>query len=210
MFVLVLLALTTWNISKSRANRTKPDFIHIMAGTISGYCDFPSDNPIRDLVSGQTVPVELMNLLRVYKYTDEFGSCDGCVRALNFCYRPGPAGSERLFTIDIINRGGNSVESHDVMVHPTTDSADCEHYSLGHFECCIEQVLTEPFSVNRNRHYSITVHGGTTSQLLRHETQTTGGSERDLDGRYISGMVYRPLFFFHIDTKSSKLIYDIV
>lgn len=145
-----------------------------------------------------------MNLLRVYEYYEEFGSCDGCVRALNFCYRPGPAQRETLFTIDILNRGGNSVESHNVIVHPTTDSASCEHYSLGHFECCVEQVLSVPFSVKHNRHYSITVHGGTTSQLIRHETEVTGGSERDLEGHNISGVVYRPLFFFHIDTESSQ------
>ena len=41
-------------------------------------------------------------------YTDEFGDCSGCVRALNFCYRPGVDNdNDTLLTVEIRNRAGN-------------------------------------------------------------------------------------------------------
>ena len=59
------------------------------AVVVSGQlCQFPSDHPIQDLESGGTVPVLEMGNNHVYIYTDQFGSCHGCVRSLRFCYRP--------------------------------------------------------------------------------------------------------------------------
>ena len=74
------------------------------AVVVSGeLCEFPSDHPIQVLESGEAVPVQQMGNNHVYIYTDQFGSCHGCVRSLRFCY--GPIGDE-LMTIEIRNAGG--------------------------------------------------------------------------------------------------------
>ena len=114
------------------------------AVVVSGeLCEFPSDHPIQDLESRVAVPVQEMQINRVYIYTDQFGSYHGCVRSLRFCY--GPIGDE-LMTIEIRCPGGVLKESHIVTVESTNDRNNCaERYSLNHTDCCVEQTLTEPF-----------------------------------------------------------------
>ena len=141
---------------------------------------------------------QVLNQGRVYEYTDEFGRCNGCVRALNFCYRPHTA-NEMLFTVEIRNPGsGNEVLSRDVIVSlRSTDVSNCENYSPGMSDCCVEQVLAEPFTVNQNFRYSLRVPTGQNSLLLRE--MTNGGQLGS--GQYLSStMIPKPLFFFHIDT----------
>ena len=92
-------------------------------------CEFPSDHPIQDLESGETVPVQLMGNNRVHIYNTSFGSCHGCVRSLRFCYRPF---GDEFMTIEIRNPGngdggggGGLRDSHNVTVDSTNDRTNC-------------------------------------------------------------------------------------
>ena len=168
------------------------------AVVVSGeLCEFPSDHPIQDLESGVTVEMENN---RVYIYTDWFDSCHGCVRSLMFCYKP--VGDE-LMTIEIGNNGLST--SHTVTVDSTNDRTNCaERYSLGQVDCCVEQMLTEPFVVgNHNWHYRLRFVN-VASHLLRHQTETVAGRQEDLNGGVIEGDVYKPLFYFTIDPDDGR------
>ena len=166
------------------------------AVVVSGeLCQFPSDHPIQDLESGVAVPVQQMENNHVYIYTDQFGSCHGCVRSLRFCY--GPI-SDELMTIEIGTSGGGLSASHVVTVDSTNDRTNCaETYSLNHFYCCVEQILTEPFVVgNQNWHYWLRF-GNVASLLLRHLNETVAGRQEDVHGT-TTVPVYKPLFYFTI------------
>ena len=170
------------------------------AVVVSGQlCEFPSDHPIQDLESGGTVPVEVMGNNRVFIYTGQFESCQGCVRSLRFCYQPS---SDELMTIEIGNNGGGGglSTSHTVTVDSTNDRTNCaERYSLITEYCCVEQMLTEPFVVgNHNLHYRLRFDN-VPSLLLRHLNETVAGRQEDLNGGVIEGDVYEPLFYFTID-----------
>ena len=173
------------------------------AVVVSGeLCEFPSDHPIQDLESGVAVPVQLMENNRVYIYTDQFGSCHGCVRSLRFCYLPN---SDELMTIEIRNAGGGLQDSHIVTVDSTNDRTNCaERYSLITAFCCVEQMLTEPFVMETpNRHYRLRF-GGVPSLLLSHQTETVAGRQEGLNGGVIEGDVYKPLFYFTIDPDDGR------
>ena len=168
------------------------------AVVVSGeLCEFPSDHPIQVLESGGTVPVQLMDNNRVYIYTDQFGSCHGCVRSLRFCYKHQ---TDEFMTIEIRNPGGGLRDSHNVTVDSTNDRTNCaERYSLDPSAyCCVEQMLTEPFLVgNHNLHYRLRF-GNVASLLLRHQTETVAGRQEGLNGGVIQNIVYKPLFYFTI------------
>ena len=135
-------------------------------------CEFPDDNPIQDLESGQTVQTEPMGNNLVYVYTDEFGDCRGCVRSIKFCYRPGSGQSEDLVTNEIRNTGNNVVASHTVTVNADNDRTNCtESYSLIHIDCCVEQMLTEPLVVSSPQwHYALR-RANSLSLLLCHHVR---------------------------------------
>ena len=100
------------------------------SAVVSGQlCELPSDHPIQDLESGVAVPVQEMQNNRVYIYTDQFGSCHGCVRSLRFCYKPQ---TDEFMTIEIRNAGGGLQDSHVVTVDSTNDMTNCAEKS-----CCI-------------------------------------------------------------------------
>ena len=178
---------------------------------VLGECEFPPDHP--DLTPEPLVYAEILDRPRVYEYTDEFGNCSGCVRALNFCYRPFAVDNETLFTVEIRNAGGNVELSRDVIVRSVAALGSCERYSPSLTDCCVEQVLAEPFSVLHNRHFSLKVYhlasDGTrlASILLRHLSEMTNGRQMDLGtGQYLSGtMIPKSLFFFRIDTNGTLI-----
>ena len=173
------------------------------SAVVSGQlCEFPSDHPIQVLESGETVPVQQMGNNRVYIYNTSFGSCHGCVRSLRFCY--GPIGDE-LMTIEIGTPGGGLSASHVVTVDSTNDRTNCaERYSLNDADCCVEQMLTEPFVVgNHNLHYRLRF-GNVASLLLRHLNETVAGRQEDLNGEVIQNIVYKPLFYFTIDPDDGR------
>ena len=173
------------------------------AVVVSGQlCEFPSDHPIQALESGGTVPVLEMPQNHVYIYTDQFGSCHGCVRSLRFCYSPN---MNELMTIEIRSPGGVLRDSHVVTVDSTNDMTNCaERYSLDPAFCCVEQMLTEPFVVgNQTLHYWLSF-GNVASLLLRHQTETVAGRQEDLNGGVIEGDVYKPLFYFTIDPDDGR------
>ena len=170
------------------------------AVVVSGeLCQFPSDHPIQILESEVAVPVEEMENNRVYIYTDQFGNCSGCVRSLRFCYKPN---MNELMTIEIGNNGDGLSASHIVTVDSTNDMTNCaERYSLNHFYCCVEQMLTEPFVVgHKNWHYRLRF-GNVASLLLRHQNETVAGRQEGLNGA-----VYKPLFYFTIDPDDGRLL----
>ena len=168
-------------------------------------CEFPANNPIQDLESGQTVQTEVMNLNLVYVYTDHFGACNGCVRSIKFCYRPGSGQSEELMTIEIRNNGNQMVASYTVTINADNDRTNCtERYSLSHTDCCVEQMLTEPLVISiSTRHYALRTTNPTSS-LLRHQTETVNGHLETLGGQTLSDFVYKPLFYFIIDPSDSR------
>ena len=175
------------------------------AVVVSGeLCEFPSDHPIQDLESGGTVPLQQMLNNRVHIYNTSFGSCHGCVRSLRFCYRPF---GDELMTIEIRNGsgGGGLRDSHVVTVDSTSDRTNCaERYSLDQADCCVEQILTEPFVVgNQTFHYWLRF-GNVESLLLRHQTETVAGRQEGLNGGVIEGDVYKPLFYFTIDPDDGR------
>ena len=164
--------------------------------------EFPADHP--DLAPEPRIHPQILDPHRVYEYTNQFGSCHGCVRALHFCYRLGNVDTETLFTIEILGPGNGPPEhTHAVVVHANSDSETCmTHYNPTLTDCCIVQELPKPFSVNSNRHYALRVHGETTSIFLRHYMQMTDGRVLDLgSGNYQTDPVVSipsPLFFFLI------------
>ena len=175
---------------------------------VAGECVFPNDNPIQDLVEGGTMQAQPVGNHRTYVYTDEFGmACRGCVRALNFCYRPGTFESEELMTIEIRSPGNTGVQdSYTVMVNSIRDRANCtERYNLGHDDCCVEQTLSESFEVdNHNNFYALRIQNPV-SLLLFHSTETVAGHEEDRFGNVMQGAVYKPLFYFIIDPSNGRL-----
>ena len=169
-------------------------------------CEFPANNPIQDLESGGTVLAQVINNNVIYVYTDNFGACNGCIRSIEFCYRPTSGQSEDLMTIEIRNHGNNVMASHTVTVNADNDRTNCaERYSLLHDDCCVEQMLTEPLVVSSSgSRYALRI-ANPTSSLLRHLTETVNGHLEHLDGSDISGPIYKPLFYFIIDPSDSRL-----
>ena len=88
-------------------------------GIVSGdQCDFPPDHPTYQSDNGR----QIVDQIRVYVYTDTFGDCSGCVRAVNFCYSPrGGAATETLFTVEIRKNNDKVETSRDVIVNPDSD-----------------------------------------------------------------------------------------
>ena len=166
-------------------------------------CEFPADHPIRDLAAGQTVPVQPIDNNRVHVYTDQFGDCHGCVRALNFCYSPNA--QKEVMTVEI-RTPGTILVTHTVTVNSTNDLYNCaQRYTLNTPFCCVEQTLTEPFVVaSQNRHYALRI-GNTASLLLRHSTETVNGRQEHHNGMTMSGPVHKPLFYFIIDPSDGRL-----
>ena len=173
------------------------------SAVVSGQlCEFPSDHPIQDLESGVAVPVQQMGNNRVYIYTDQFGSCHGCVRSLRFCYRPQ---TDELMTIEIRTPAGGLKDSHIVTVDSANDMTNCaERYSLDPAYCCVEQMLTEPFVVgSQTFHYRLRI-GNVASLLLSHLNETVAGRQEGLNGGVIQNIVYKPLFYFTIDLDDGR------
>ena len=174
---------------------------------VAGQCEFPSDNPIQDLVEGGTVQFQPVGNHRTYVYTGVFGTdCRGCVRALNFCYQTGNSESEELMTIEIRGPGSSGLQdSYTVMVNSMRDRTNCtENYNLGHDYCCVEQTLSESFEVdNQNNFYALRIQNPV-SFLLLHLTDTVAGHQEDRFGNVMQGAVYKPLFYFIIDPSDGK------
>ena len=174
---------------------------------VAGECVFPNDNPIQDLVEGGTMQAQPVGNHRTYVYTDEFGmACRGCVRALNFCYRPG--NSDELMTIEIRGPGNSRVvrDNYTVVVNSMRDRTNCtQRYNLGHTECCVEQNLSESFEVdNQNNFYALRIQNPA-SLLLFHSTETVAGHWEDRFGIEMQGpMINKPLFYFIIHPSNSK------
>ena len=171
-------------------------------------CRFPPGNPIEDLILNQMVPVEVMHHIRLYVYTDELDmEYRGCVRAVTLCYSPRGTETEEIFSIQI--RHNDTVEqTHYVTLYPADDMNDnCEErYNLNNAYCCVEYVFTAPFFVNQNRHYALGLPDGLQSLPLRHLTETVNGSQINLNNNStIDDVMYKPLFYFTIDTSQSKL-----
>ena len=151
-------------------------------------CRFPQDHPIQNPVASDVVE---MHQNRVYTFNNTFGNCSGCVTSLTFCYRP--RNVSQLMTIEIKKPGnsGNIDITHVVTVNSTNDRNNCaRRYGLTHPDCCVNQTLTEPFRVQRQSHYALNI--STTDSLLLRLTQ-------------MEGSMYRPLFYFTIDTSSGRL-----
>ena len=108
----------------------------ISVGVVLGECEFPSDHP--DFTPEPPVHAQVLDRPRVYEHNDEFGDCSGCVRALNFCYRPSSIDNETLFTVEIRNRTGNVYLSRDVIVRSRTALGSCESYNPTMTDCCVE------------------------------------------------------------------------
>ena len=109
-------------------------------------------------------------------------------------------------TIEIRSPGGGGLQdSHVVTVDSTSDRTNCaERYSLGQADCCVEQMLMEPFLVgNHNFHYRLRF-GNVASLLLSHQTETVAGRQEDLNGGVIQNIVYKPLFYFTIDPDDGR------
>ena len=177
--------------------------------SVSGECEFPPGHPVH---SNGLSPGEVLHQGRVYVYNDTFGDCGGCVRALTYCYQPGNAVSETLFTVEIRSNGMVRT-SYEVGVNPNNDRIDrsnCISISdlLTHPRCCINETLAEPFSVNYNRHYALKVPSGSISLLLRHQTQLASGTQyrTDTGEELTNSPLYKPLFFFTIDSTISMLL----
>ena len=169
-------------------------------------CQFPTNNPIQDLEAGETFQTQIMDHNRLYTYTDNFGSCHGCVRSIKFCYRPSNVESEELMTIELRNNGNSSTGTHTVFVNSAQDRANCpERYSLHFTDCCVEQILTEPLAVtNPQWYYALRIYNPM-SALLRHQTETVNGQQNDIvDGSLIQSPMYKPLFYFFIDPSSDS------
>ena len=104
-------------------------------------------------------------------------------------------------------RRSNSIieQNHTVTLHPVRDRDSCEErYTLHHTDCCFEHVFSDPFSVNYNRHYALNLPSGLVSLPFRHSSELISGhlNTADFDG----SMLYKPLFYFTIDTSLSKLM----
>ena len=173
---------------------------HVFAAVLGdgNFCQFPPNNPIQYLVSGSSFIAVPMASAIVYVYTDEFGNCSGCVRAVTLCYRPrqNATATEELL-IEIRHKNNNVQQTHMVTLHPVRDRKNCEErYSLHHTDCCFEHVFSDPFSVNHNRHYALNLPTGLMSLPLRHSSEMVNED----------GMLYKPLFYFTIDTSLSKLM----
>ena len=168
-------------------------------GTVSGdQCDFPPDHPTYQSDNG----LQIVDQIRVYVYTDTFGDCSGCVRAVNFCYLPrGGAATETLFTVEI-RKNNNEVEtSRDVIVNPDSDRNNRTNCLNDGLDCCLEQILAEPFSVVHNRHYALRVTFGPHSLLLQNMSELANGHQINInDGSTIDSPLHKPLFFFSINS----------
>ena len=170
-------------------------------------CEFPADNPIRDLEDGETIQTQIFGNSRVYIYTDKFGNCHGCVVSVKFCYRPGSIESEDLMTVEIRNGGHRPTDSYTVIVNTTRDRANCpERYNLGFSQCCVEQPLTESFAVTNPQWYYALRLFNPSSSLLYHLNEAVNGRQEDLNGVPIEYPPERPLFYFNIDKSDGRLV----
>ena len=158
--------------------------------------EFPSDHPIREQ---QTVPVETMKNQHVYVYNTIFG-VNGCVRWLAFCYSP--HSGTKLMAIEIRNSGnGDNTMLYNVTVEADNDFRSCK-YPLGNVHCCVNKTLT--FMVKKNMQYALRMPH-TDNLLLRHQNDTVPGYRTDLNGENHQEPLYKPLFYFNIDTSSGRL-----
>ena len=163
-------------------------------------CEFPSDHPIRNLKEQQTVPVEEMENNHVYVYNTTFGM-NGCVRRLTFCYRP-QSGTE-LMDIEIRNSGnGQNPTIRNVSVSVDAGMMCAEIPTLNHAYCCVNK--TSEFMVQNNMSYALRMPN-TGNLLLRHQNNTVPGYWTNLHGENRLESLYKPLFYFSIDTSSGTL-----
>ena len=168
-------------------------------GTVSGdQCDFPPDHPTYQSDNG----LQFVHQIRVYVYTDTFGDCSGCVRAVNFCYSPrGDAATETLFTVEIRKNNDEVETSRDVIVYPDSDRNNRTNCLNDGLDCCLEQILAEPFSVVHNRHYALRIPLGLKSLLLQNISELANGHQIDINnGATINSPLHKPLFFFSINS----------
>ena len=164
-------------------------------------CQFPQDHPIQNPAAGE---VTLMNNNHVYIFTNTFDSCSGCVRSLTFCYRPNSATGGDLMTIEILRNSGGIDRMYPVTVNSAMDMTQCaQRYNLNQADCCVEHPLEMPFMVQSNRHYALNM-GNAASLLLRHQEETVPGTQEPSHPS-LQGSLYKPLFYFTIDTSSGML-----
>ena len=173
-------------------------------------CQFPPDHPIQNLTAGQTVLVQTVMQYRRYIYDRTFGGCSGCVRNLTFCYRHGGAVLNAM-TVEIRNPGNGNNKTFDVTVNADNLHNCAENYGLGSPNCCVNQTLAEPFRVQSDKHYALNI-GHTSSLLLRHQDDTVPGMQERThpSSSPLPGSVYKPLFYFTIDTTNGRLYIYIV
>ena len=172
-------------------------------------CQFPPDHPIQNLMAEQVVPVQTVIQYHRYIYDRTFGSCSGWVNSLTFCYKPGS--TDNLMTIEIRSpeSGNNPSPTYDVTVNNQNDLHNCvKRYTLDSQYCCVEQMVTPPFSVQSSKHYALNIDQ-TNSLLLHHQNDTVSGMQEQTHSSSSSsslpGPVYKPLFYFTIDTTNGRL-----
>ena len=166
-------------------------------------CQFPPDHPIQNLTAGQMVPVTEMERHRVYIYNRTFGDCRGCVRSLTFCYKPGS--TDEPMAIEIRNPQNDRIHTnHTVRVDVINDFYYCaERYNLSSNYCCVNQELTAPFMVQEDRKYAL--NSGNTGSPLLHQNDNVSGTLLDWHGSHLADTLYKPLFYFTIDSSSGRL-----
>ena len=160
-------------------------------------CQFPQDHPIQNPKEADVV---VMSNHHVYIFTNKFGNCSGCVRSLTLCYRPHSAG-DKLMTIEIRNPG--VVSTYPVTVNSSMNCA--QNYGLNHADCCVTQILTAPFMVQNNSHYALNTLSNTNPLLLRHKYENVSGTLLDRHETNLPDTLYKPLFYFTIDSSSGRL-----
>ena len=173
-------------------------------GTVSGdQCDFPPDHPTYQSDNG----LQIVDQVRVYVYNDTFGDCSGCVRAVNFCYSPRGdaatlfAATETLFTVEIRKNNDEVETSRDVIVNPDSDRNNRTNCLNDGLDCCLEQILAEPFSVVHNRHYALRIPLGPKSLLLQNISELANGHQININNSAtINSALHKPLFFFSINS----------
>ena len=131
-------------------------------------------------------------------------TASGCVRAVNFCYSPrGDAATETLFTVEIRKNNDEVETSRDVIVNPDSDRNNRTNCLNDGLDCCLEQILAEPFSVVHNRHYiyALRIPLGPKSLLLQNISELANGHQIDINnGATINSPLHKPLFFFSINS----------
>ena len=153
-----------------------------------------------------------LGTLNVYDIED----CSGCVTAINVCYRPNAATTnrnERILTAVLINSDRIIVYTHDVYVDPVSDRQqdDCLTQQ-GSQSCCVTQTLqpSERFFVS-GHDFGLRTYSGVSSPWRSDigANSVNGGSETTPIGQYNNGSsvgdinignnnLHLPMFYFSI------------